>query len=243
VAPAKTGETAPALPAAPAEAAAPAEEQAAAPKSKKKLVMMAGMGLAALLVLGGGFFAYTKFFKAEPPPAPPPVAKKTPPPAPNAADPAQPGPTPSDTLNAAAKAPVNAVNKAQDVVAQRNATDQAKADSILDPAAQKVAVAPKATPAPAKKESTTTSLGGGVTATTELEVAAEATPAFRGFVANAKVSGVFQGNPPRAFINGKLTRAGETVDSGLGIVFDTIDAEKKLIMFKDRTGATVARKY
>jgi hypothetical protein len=235
VAPAKAG------PAPAAEATAPAEEQAAAPKSKKKLVMMAGMGLAALLVLGGGFFAYTKFFKTEPPPAPPPVAKKAPPPTPKAAEPAQPGPTPSDTLNAAAKAPVNAVNKAQDVVAARNASDQAKADSILDPAAQKVAVAPKA--APTQKESTTTSLGGGVTATTELEVAAEATPAFRGFVANAKVSGVFQGSPPRAFINGKLTRAGEAVDSALGIVFDGIDAEKKLIMFKDRTGATVARKY
>jgi hypothetical protein len=210
-------------------------------KSKKKLIMIGG--IAAVLVLGGGFFAYTKFMgQPEPAPTPPPVAKKAPPPAP--ADSAQPGPTPSDTLNAAAKAPVNAVNKAQQVVAARDASEQAKADSILDPAAQKVATEPAAAKAPAtQKEITTTTLGGGVTATTQLEVAAEATPAFRAFVANAKVSGVFQGNPPRAFINGKLTRAGETVDASLGITFDSIDAERKLMVFKDRTGASVARKY
>jgi hypothetical protein len=220
-----------------AVAEAPAVEAKPA-NSKKKLIMIGG--IAAVLVLGGGFFAFTKFMgQPEPAPTPPPVAKKAPAAAP--ADPAQ--PTPSDTLNAAAKAPVNAVNKAQQVVATRDASEQAKADSILDPAAQKVATEPAAKAPATQKEITTTTLGGGVTATTQLEVAAEATPAFRAFVANAKVSGVFQGNPPRAFINGKLTRAGETVDAGLGITFDSIDAERKLMVFKDRTGASVARKY
>jgi hypothetical protein len=83
-----------------------------------------------------------------------------------------------------------------------------------------------------------------VTATTTLEQAgADASVEFRTFVANAKVSGVFQGTPARAFINGKLARAGETVDAALGIVFDRIDAEKRHIIFRDRTGATVTRRY
>jgi hypothetical protein len=86
-------------------------------------------------------------------------------------------------------------------------------------------------------------VGNGITATTEVEVAAEASAAFRSFVANAKIGGVFQGNPPRALVNGRTTRAGETVDGGLGIMFDGIDAERKLIIFKDKSGATVARKY
>jgi hypothetical protein len=44
-------------------------------------------------------------------------------------------------------------------------------------------------------------------------------------------------------INGRLTRTGETVDSALGISFDSIDADRKQLLFKDRTGATVTRKY
>ena len=72
---------------------------------------------------------------------------------------------------------------------------------------------------------------------------AEATPAFRSFVADAKISGVFQGTPPRAFINGRLVRLGEVVDSSLGIRFDSIDPKTKNIVFKDSSGATVARRY
>lgn len=133
-----------------------------------------------------------------------------------------------------AKAPVNAINKATDVVAARNASDQASADSIVDPA-NKVAVP--------KSVSTQASLSPGVAVTAEVEAAAAATPAFRSFVANAKVSGVFQGSPSRAFVNGRLARKGEVVDSGLGIVFDGLDAERKLLIFKDKSGATVSRKY
>ncbi len=86
-------------------------------------------------------------------------------------------------------------------------------------------------------------MSAGVSATTEVDAAPEASPAFRSFVANAKVSGVFQGTPPRAFINGRLVRAGETVDGGLGVEFNGLDADKKQLIFKDKAGATVFRKY
>jgi hypothetical protein len=90
----------------------------------------------------------------------------------------------------------------------------------------------------------TRSVAPGLTATTELAAAAtEATPEFRSFVANAKISGIFQGVPSRAFINGRLHRAGELIDPALGITFETVDAERKQIIFKDRSGAIVARRY
>ena len=83
----------------------------------------------------------------------------------------------------------------------------------------------------------------GVTTSTQLEAGVEASAAFRAFVANAKVSGVFQGSPARAFINGKLTRAGETADSALGVVFTGIDLDRRQLVFTDKSGATVGRKY
>jgi hypothetical protein len=66
---------------------------------------------------------------------------------------------------------------------------------------------------------------------------------FRAFVSAARINGVFQGNPPRALINGRTIRAGESADTILGIVFDSVDPDKKTITFKDRTGATITRKY
>jgi uncharacterized protein YfiM (DUF2279 family) len=204
------------------------------------VVKLASIGLAAILVLGGGFYGYIMFMAADPAPAPPPVATKAPPPASPAA---QPGPTPSGTLNAIAAAPINAVNKAKEAVA----AGQARVDAGLDggeppattgsPIADKVAATPKTVPTP-------TAVSPGLAATTELIAAPEATAAFRSFVANAKVSGagVVQGTA-RAFINDRLTRGGEMVDIGLGIAFEGIDAEKRTLLFRDRSGATVSRKY
>ena len=73
--------------------------------------------------------------------------------------------------------------------------------------------------------------------------APKASAAFKRFVADARITGVFQGTPPRALINGRMIRAGEVVDQTLGVVFDSIDAEMKTITFKDRTGTTATRRY
>jgi hypothetical protein len=83
-----------------------------------------------------------------------------------------------------------------------------------------------------------------VTATNDnVSAAAEASPAFRSFVANAKIGGVFQGNPPRLLINGRTVRGGDTVDNSLSITFDSVDSDKKMILFKDKAGAVVTRRY
>ncbi|MEO7413320.1 MAG: hypothetical protein ABIZ81_08175 [Opitutaceae bacterium] len=83
-----------------------------------------------------------------------------------------------------------------------------------------------------------------VTANTGVPVAIiSASPEFLAFVATVKISGVFQGTNSRAFMNGRLTRLGESIDTKLGVLFEGIDAEKKLIIFKDASGAIATRKY
>jgi hypothetical protein len=44
-------------------------------------------------------------------------------------------------------------------------------------------------------------------------------------------------------INGRLTRAGEVVDLPLGITFNGVDAQRRQLVFQDRSGATVSRRF
>lgn len=196
------------------------------------------VGLAALVMLGaGGYFAWKRFM------APAPVAATPKTAATKTAAKAANGPTPSETLNKLAHAPAEAINKAQDALAARRANGQARVDAAVNGEEPPERPAAPKQPAPKAAQTVTTSVAPGVTATTALEAASEASPAFRSFVANARVSGVFQGSPPRAVINGKLTRVGEAVDSGLGITFEGIDATGHNLVFKDRSGATVLRRF
>ncbi|HNC23714.1 MAG TPA: hypothetical protein PLU52_05870, partial [Opitutaceae bacterium] len=124
--------------------------------------------------------------------------------------------------------------------------------AATEPAAETPAPKPKTTKRPAPKPKSgvvagaqvTTDLEPGVRVTTEaVEAEVEASKDFTTFVANAKVSGVFQGSPSRAFINGRLVRAGEMVDQSLGIRFESVDAKAKTILFVDNTGAKVSKRY
>jgi len=71
----------------------------------------------------------------------------------------------------------------------------------------------------------------------------EMSAAFHRFVTEMRVNGVFQGDPPRALVNGRMVRAGEPLDMGLGIVFTGIDAEKHLILMREPSGARATKKY
>jgi hypothetical protein len=180
-------------------------------------------------------------------------------PKPAAATPAPPGPTPSATLNQIAAAPKQAVDKAKEVVAARRGNEQARIDAMAagEEAPDKRALdtpppsrfagqspPPDAAATSAPVPGSGSLIAPGVTATTNDVVAApKASAAFKRFVADARITGVFQGTPPRALINGRMIRAGEVVDQTLGVVFDSIDAEKKTITFKDRTGIPATRKY
>jgi hypothetical protein len=78
---------------------------------------------------------------------------------------------------------------------------------------------------------------------TPIDAAPAASAAFRSFVANANVGGVYQGSPAKALINGTVAREGQVLDSALGIAFERIDASRKIIYFKDYTGAEVSKNY
>lgn len=119
--------------------------------------------------------------------------------------------------------------------------DLAKANSAQRVAAPSANVDPQTLTTSA---SAVTTVAPGVTTKTDIGLTnATASPEFRGFVANVKISGVFQGANPRALINGRMTRVGEIIDQKLGIAFDSIDAEKKQIIFKDASGALATRRY
>ncbi len=161
---------------------------------------------------------------------------------------AAPAPTPSETLNKLAHLPGNAIDKAQEALAARRASGQDRVDAAARgddaPATASNAAKPADTvarPVPSGTAVSTHAPGG--TVPPAVVAAPEAGPELKAFVTHARISGIFQGNPPRAVINGKLTRAGEVVDEGFGIVFDGLDGDRKNLVFKDRTGASVTRRF
>jgi hypothetical protein len=66
---------------------------------------------------------------------------------------------------------------------------------------------------------------------------------FLAWVSESKISGVREGSAPRAFINGRLVKQGDTIDFTLGITFDGVDPERNIVIFKEKSGAAVAKKY
>jgi len=202
-------------------------------------IMKGGIAVAAIAALGGGFFAYRIFF--EPPPPPPPIILQhvAPPPKPVVAA----APAAAIAAAKAAAAPAKLVDSGLDAGAQHRADAQAKVDA----AANGEEVTP--TPPPDVSSGTQSvmaqaSIGSDVKANiTRLDTTSAASADFRAFVANANIGGVFQGTPSRALINGRIIREGQVVDDTLGISFERIDADKKVIYFKDATGAEVSRDY
>jgi hypothetical protein len=211
-------------------------------------------GITPLLVIVGigGFLAYQHFFPKAPP-LPTRVAAK-PQPMPPAATSA---PTPSDTLNALAAAPGKMISDAQNAIAARRSGEQGRVDGSFngDDAGGQRALR---TPLPGElggarvsspsapllgKVAAMITVAPGVTAMTEIRASAEASEAFRSFVAEAKVTGVNQATPPVAFVNGRLIRVDQLVDEGLSITFSGVDAENRLLLFKDRNGAVVSKRY
>lgn len=205
--------------------------------------MFAIVGASAVVVLGGAFFAYKKFFD-KPPPPPAPVAKKAPanPNPANKAPGTTPGATPSDTLNKIAQTPKAAIDKAQAAIDARRASGQSKVDALAEGSEPPQKTAPAPQKAAPKVATATKTIAPGITATTEIDATAEASPAFRAWVANMKIGAVVWGDA-KFTLNGRIVRQGQIVDNALGIKFDSINVEKKQLIFKDPTGATVTRGF
>jgi hypothetical protein len=187
-------------------------------------IAKAGIGVLAVAVVVGGIFSYRIFFPAPSHDLPikAPIVK------------------PVATVVASA---AKAVDNGQNAIASRRNAEQAKVDAAL---AGDDAATP--TPTPTQVASESVMAQTNVTAdvkvdTTHLDAAPAASAAFRTFVANASIGGVFQGEHSRALINGSIVREGQVVDSTLGISFEKVDADKKTIFFKDSTGAEVSKNY
>lgn len=65
---------------------------------------------------------------------------------------------------------------------------------------------------------------------------------FKAWVENLKISGVRAGANPRVFIGGTSYVSGDLVNPQLGISFDHYNAETRMLVFKDKTGAKVERR-
>jgi hypothetical protein len=207
---------------------------------KKRTIMIAAAGV---LLLGGiGFYAYATFFSE--PPAPSLVVRPKPP-VPKAEAPAAPktaGTAPIPATSTAGKA----VEKAQASIAGRTADGKAAVPETIDdraPAAPNLAAPPvQGSAAPSTAE---VKVAAGITATTKgVDSTPDASPAFRSWVVNARITGVRAGgNNPAATINGRLISRGGTIDDALGVILDNIDSDKKVLIFRDKTGAIVSRPY
>jgi len=85
--------------------------------------------------------------------------------------------------------------------------------------------------------------GGIVITSASPEGKPAATPQFIYWIVGLNISGVFQNNPHRILLNGRLVYEGQEVNQSLGIVFDHLADDQKLIVFRDKTGALVTRSY
>ncbi len=111
-----------------------------------------------------------------------------------------------------------------------------------DPASQPTPVAPAPPPDPTAPAQV--KLAGGI-------VIASASPAdgpvvhssFFYWIVNQNITGVFQSAPHRVMLNGQLVYEGDEINRALGITFDHLDPVKKVIVFRDKTGALVTRSY
>jgi hypothetical protein len=217
---------------------------------KKKLMVIGGV-VALFVVAGGAYYGWQMYGNRPPTPTPPVV--RTSPPAPAAKPP---GITPSETLNQIAAMPGAAISKAQDAIAGRREREQERIDAAStgeDVPEGRFLDTPlpgqlgEKKDEPAQVTATEAQIAPGVRATSwaassQITSTAQASQEFRNFVAGLTISGIFWGTPTRALINGRTYRAGDTIDQAQGIVLLEADSTAKVLIFQDRTGATVSRK-
>jgi hypothetical protein len=209
---------------------------------KKLIVLVAG----SLVLLSAIYVGYRKV-TAVPPPQPT-TAKPVAP----IAKPAE--PTPVKALNDLAALPAKTIADAKNAIGGHRTSEQDRVDALAagEDAPEKRALntpppgtfTPAAAAKPPAVVTSTSQVAPGVTATTvATNVDGDASPAFRSWVAQLKIGGVFHGTPARAFINGRTYRAGQLVEEAMGITFDHLDTDAKSIVFRDRGGSTVSRRY
>ncbi len=212
------------------------------PPARRKLVWL--FPTIVVLVMVGGFFIIYRLYFVQPPPTP--VVRKTQLVVPATPPAASAVPLPGQEM----------IDAGQSAILARRAKEQERINALAtgqevpeksapnSPPSVQPALPPKGPEPKPTTAMTTTQIAPGISATSStLLTGGAASPAFRSFVANSKISGVFQGTPVRALINSTLYRAGDLVSPSLGIRFVGINVNAKTMTFRDESGATVSRKY
>lgn len=147
------------------------------------------------------------------------------------------------------------VNRAQEKLTERREAQQARVDAVIEGREPTAPVLPLER---LEQEGGVTTVVNEVIAIPEprvetplieiprLEPVPTSIPASDGlvrFAREAQISGVFQGTPARASINGRMVRAGEMVEPMLGIVFVDYDVASRNLIFRERSGAEMMRKF
>lgn len=216
-------------------------------KPRRTVLMLAGGGAAVLAIAGAALWF---FVLREPPPPPiqprPVVQGKT------TAKPAEatPAEQKSPAAPAASNGYVQAVAKTKQVSTTVANGQTAAANDVLAADAPALAkpgshvVAQPASNGDASETTAAASSGGAALPPSVERAAGVPAPsfAFKAWVQNLRISGVRGGASPRVFIERTAYAPGELVNPMLGITFEGYNTETRMLVFKDKTGATVERR-
>lgn len=128
-------------------------------------------------------------------------------------------------------------------------TTETPPPAAQQPAAPAAPVAAPASPSAATPPPTETSPANPATTSPAAPaIPASETPggpsvAFRAWVQDIKIAGVRTGQSPRILLGRSSFSVGDVVHPELGIVFDGYDPARRMLRFKDATGATVERRH
>jgi hypothetical protein len=126
---------------------------------------------------------------------------------------------------------------------------QARQPGDADPGAaaakaEAAAVAAKAAAAKIEKSTAySVSSNTGVVVAAATATAPAPNPRFLRYAEALVVSGVFQGEPARALVDGRIIRSGDVIEPMLAVTFLGVDAPAKQLILGDKTGAQVRVKY
>jgi len=163
----------------------------------------------------------------------------------------------SDKLTEASKLPGKAIEKAQVAMDGSRSKEQERLDAVakgegfaLEKTSPPVVAVEEEKMKAAIKEATKETYDSDLRPhlnQVQSVVANEADPEpsarFIKWGTTLKISGVFNGSPSRALIEGRLIREGEEIEPIMGVTFEGVDAAGKQIILRDRTGAKVMLRY
>lgn len=127
--------------------------------------------------------------------------------------------------------------------ANKPAQENTEADPLPAANPPPDAAVPAAEPAAPVAPAQVTLPGGIVVTSASPAGGPVVSPSFFFWVVNLNVSGVYQSDPHRIMLDNRLVYEGDEVNRPLGVTFDRLDAEKKIIVFRDQSGALVTRSY